>query len=82
MLVPILIGAFPTKSSPAIARLRSPEEIIRILKPNVKEDEIKQEDVQLASIAEGQQASIPQQAPSLQSVMGNLNQMEVLNGQI
>lgn len=55
--------------------------IIRAMEENNKrkEDEIKQDDVQLAAVAE---QSIPNQATSLQGVMGNLNPMEVPNGQI
>lgn len=45
-----------------------------------KEDEIKQDDVALADIAE--QSSIPQPLTPLHSAMGNINQMEALNGQI
>lgn len=45
-----------------------------------KEDQIKQDDVQLADIAE--QSSMPEQVTPLQSAMGNINPMEVLNGQI
>src|ERR1051325_9333646 len=45
-----------------------------------KEDEIKQDDVQLADVAE--QTSAQQSLPPLQGVMGNINQMEVPYGQI
>lgn len=45
-----------------------------------KEDEIKQDDVQLADVAE--QPSAQQSLPPLQGVMGNINQMEVPYGQI
>jgi hypothetical protein len=47
-----------------------------------KEDEIKQDDVQLASVAETQATPQPDPAASLQSVMGNFNKTEVPNGQI
>jgi hypothetical protein len=44
-----------------------------------KEDEIKEDDVSLVAVAE---EPIPNQAASLQGVMGNFNQLEVPNGQI
>jgi hypothetical protein len=55
---------------------------IQVMEANSKrkEDEIKEDDVRLADVAE--QSSLPQQAPPLQSAMGNLNQMEAPYGQI